>query len=176
MTNSKVNNSNLPELSIYEAFCIGIVLLMLRASEYDAKLLPCWLASVVNHIPGRGNGSLVDINLLTKKVDKLDIFQLSETFEFNTREVVLPEFNEDERFIIATCMNGSIIDGWFVRYLDEEVYDCIYYGYIDDSVDDSVEPVFSDSDIELVSKVKKLDAFQRVKLLNEVYKKYFNKS
>ncbi len=170
---NKEQNTNLPELSKDEITLIGIVILctLMGSVRYDSSLISHMFEEAVHSLPGINEGKPFDIKGLMEKVSKLDYRELVKTFEKNVKHIVLPDFSEDERCILANCMCSTILNGLFIQGLDASVYDYIYYNMLPSGKSD-----LSEANKAFVSKVKSLSYIQRVKLIYMIECEFFKKA
>lgn len=166
-------NTNLPKFSKEEITLIGIVLLLtlMDSVRYDSSLISHMFEEAVHSLPGINEGKPFNIKGLMEKVSKLDYHELVKTFEKNVKHIVLPDFSEDERCILANCICSTILNGMFIQSLDATVYDYIYYNMLPSGKSD-----LSEANKAFVSKVKSLNYIQRVKLIYMIECEFFKKA
>lgn len=164
-------NINLPKLTNEERLLAGTVVLMCYRGFYDPKFLPVMVENAVPRIPGLNEEKPFDTKPFVEKVSALGYQELTKLFEKEAEQVALPDFSQDEMVIIANCICGSITDGFFVQFLDEEVSDYIYYN----NILPSGKTDLSETDKAFVSKVKNLSYIQRVKLIYIIKRDFFKK-
>ena len=170
---NKEQNTNLPELSKDEITLIGIVILctLMGSVGYDSRLLSLQFEEAVDSLPGINEGKPFDTKRLLEKASKLDYHELVKTFEKGVKHIVLPDFSDDERVVVANCICSVMPNGQFIQCLDADVCDYIYYNMLP-----SGKSELSEANKAFVLKVKSLSYIQRVKLIYMINREFFQKT
>jgi hypothetical protein len=92
-------------------------------------------------------------------------------FDLAINDTNLPEFNADEKGVIANCLTRSIFNEIFIQSLDYEISD--YFKHCPDNFASLDKTALLKQKNALILKVRNLDLMQRIKLINMVYLDFF---
>ena len=114
------------------------------------------------------NESVLDLVKHAKAIGSNPTYYINDAillFHCAIKDIELPEFSSEEKYLIADCMCGRDICERFIKRLDQEVFDYTadvfkYFGAKEESLVKSRK--------DLINRIRSLNYMQRIKLIYEI--------